>query len=205
MSPDATTAALRFTPAPISADHRADGERAGYAAGWVAGARAAAEAAAQAEARRAEAARTAQAERDARVEAVVDLLAQSAARLAARAAADEARVRAMLQAAALELAEAVLRHELRTGPGSARELLERALAMTDGTSGGVLRLHPADAQLVTALVAESGATLPEGVSFVADPRLGRGDVVAEDATGAVDGRIRAALGRAAEALDEDLS
>lgn len=205
MSPDATAAALRFVPAPISADHRADGERAGYAAGWVAGARAAAEAAAEAEARRAEDARRAQAARDAQLAAAVDVLAQSAARLAARSAVDEAHLRTLLQAAAFELAEAVLRRELRAGPDSAREILERALAMTDDAAGGVLRLSPADAQLVAAHVAEVGLVLPTGVSFVADPRLGRGDVVAEDATGVVDARIRAALDRAREALAEDLS
>lgn len=205
MSPDAPATALRFVPAPISADHRADAERAGYAAGWVAGARAAAEAAAEAEARRAEDARRAQAERDAQVSAAVDVLMQSAARLAARTGADEAHLRGVLQAAALELAEAVLRRELRAGPGSAREIVERALAMTDGAPGAVVHLSPADARAVTALAAEAGPGLPEGVAFVADPRLGLGDVVVEDATGTLDGRIRAALDRAREALAEDLS
>ncbi|GEN80625.1 FliH/SctL family protein [Actinotalea fermentans] len=200
MSPDAR-AATRFTPAPISVDHRVDGERAGYAAGWVAGARAAAEAAAEAEVRRAEDARRAQAARDDQVAAAVEVLAQAAARLASRAAADEAHLRGVLQAAALELAEAVLRRELRTGPESARELLARALAMTDGAPGAVLHVHPADARLV----AEAGAVLPDGVTLVGDPRLAPGDVVVEDATGALDGRIRTALERARAALGEDLS
>lgn len=205
MSPEISAAAARFTPSPISVDHRVDGERAGYAAGWVAGARAAAEAAADAERRRAEDARRAQADRDAQVSAAVELLAQAAARLAGRAAADEAHVRGLVQAAAVELAEAVLRHELTSGPGSARELVDRAMALTDGAAGGVVHVHPADAQLVAALVADAGVALPDGVTFVADARLAPGDVVVEDATGAVDGRVRAALDRACAALAEDLS
>ncbi len=209
MSPETSAAvqaaATRFTPAPISVDHRADGERAGYAAGWVAGARAAADAAAEAERRRAEDARRAQAERDAEVAAGVALLEQVAARVAARAGADEAHLRTVLQAAALELAEAVLRRELRAGPGSARELVERALAMPGALVDATLHVSPVDAALVTELIADAGAVLPEGVRLVPDPQLEPGDVVVEDATGAVDGRIRAALDRAREALAEDPS
>lgn len=203
--PSQATAATRFTPAPISVDHRADGERAGYAAGWVAGARAAAEAAAEAERRRAEDARRAQAERDAEVAAGAELLAQAAARLAGRTAADEAHLRGVLQAAAFELAEAVLRRELRSGPGSARDLVERALALPGGIAGTTLHVSPVDVELLTTLTADAGVVLPEGVQLVADARLAPGDVLVEDATGALDGRIRAALDRARAALAEDLS
>lgn len=206
MSPEAPrAAATRFTPAPISLDHRVDGERAGYAAGWAAGARAAADAAAEAEARRAEDARRAQAQRDAQVAASVDLLAQAARALATRAAADEAHLRGVLQAAAFELAEAVLRHELRTDAGSARELVERALAMSGDHTDAVLHVSPVDADLLAAHAGEAGVTLPEGVRLVRDPRLEPGDVVVEDANGATDGRIRAALDRAHDALAEDLA
>lgn len=209
MSPETSAAPAlapaRFTPAPISVDHRADGERAGYAAGWVAGARAAADAAAEAERRRAEDARRAQAARDAEVAAVVELLAQAAARVAARAAADEAHLRSVLQAAAFELAEAVLRRELRAGPDSARELVARALAMPGGLAGATLHVSPADLPLVTAHVADAGVALPEGVTLVPDARLAPGDVVLEDDRSAVDGRILAALDRARAALVEDRS
>src|SRR5690606_38439465 len=121
--------ATPFRPAPLSRPRRADDERAGFAAGWAAGARAAAEAAAQAERRREEAAQRAEAERAARLAAAVDLLGRAAEALGARVAEDEARVRAVLQDAAVELAEAVLRRELAAGPGTARDVLARALAL----------------------------------------------------------------------------
>src|SRR5690606_26709618 len=127
--------------------------------------------------RRAEDARRTQAQRDADVAAGLDLLAQAAARLAARAAADEAHLRAVLQSAAFELAEAVLRRELRAGPGSARDLVERALALPGAPTGAALHVSAEDAELVTALAADAGAVLPEGVSLVVDPRLSPGDVL----------------------------
>lgn len=208
MSPETHAAApspVRFTPAPLSLDHRADGERAGYAAGWAAGARAAAEAAARAEAERVEQARRAQSQRDAELAAAVELLGKAAAAVAARAGADEAHLRGLLQEAAFELAEAVLRRELRSGPDSARELVRRALAMPGGLMDARLHVHPADVAELRALTDEAGIALPEGVTLVPDARLAPGDVVVEDATGQVDGRVRAALERARGALLEDLS
>lgn len=195
------TAPAQFRPAPLRTASRGDAEREGFAAGWAAGARAAADAAAEAERRRAEAAEEDRRLRAAEVAEAVALLGRAAAALSARADADEARVRAALQDAALELAEAVLRREL--GEGSARALLERALALPVGHGPHTIAVSPADHARLTEALATGEVELPDGVALVARPGLATGDVVVEDATGLVDGQIRSALDRARRALLEE--
>jgi len=209
MSPDRPAApaatATPFRPAPLSSPRRADDERAGFAAGWAAGARAAAEAAAQAERRREEAAQRAEAERAARLAAAVDLLGRAAEALGARVAEDEARVRAVLQDAAVELAEAVLRRELAAGPGTARDVLARALALPAAPGRRVVAVSPRDHADLVALLAAGDVALPDGVELAADPALAAGDVRVTDPVGTVDAQVAAALDRARRALAEEIS
>jgi len=203
MSPEPVT--LAFRPAAIGGTlRRDDGERraAGYAAGWAAGARAAAEEAAATERRRAEEIAQVEVRRDAAVERAVATLAEAAAALGRRQAVDDLVMATAIQTAALDLAEAVLAHELRPGPDSAAVLLERALALPADEGLHTIRVSPADIAAVQAVLDAGSATLPDGVRLVSDAALQPGDVIAEHATVVLDGRVRAALDRARAALED---
>jgi len=205
MSPE--PGAVAFRPAPIGAvgaPRRDDDERraAGYAAGWAAGARAAAEAAEAAERRRAAEAADAERRRDVALAQAVGTLRQAAEAVTARQAVDDAALAGAVHAAALELAEAVLGHELRPGPDSARALLGRALALPADAGLHTVRVCPDDAAHVRAVLDARDVTLPDGVRLIADPTLQPGDVVAEHAVVVLDARVGAALSRARAALED---
>ena len=177
---------------------------AGYAAGWTAGARAAAAAGAEQQRRLAEEHERAEAERDAAVGDALGLLGRAVAAASGRTVPvlDDAR-RAVYQAA-LDLAAAVLQRELAPGPGSARALLERALALPVEVGVHTVRMHPRDLAEVQALLATGSARLPVGVALTADALLAPGDAVSVHPAGLLDARIATALDRAREILLEDL-
>ncbi|WIE77036.1 hypothetical protein [Curtobacterium sp. MCSS17_007] len=115
-----------------------------------------------------------------------------------------------LVAAALELAEAVVRHTVRTArvdetaaatgadgrearPASGAEAtVRRALASLDPTVALAVRVSPADAARV--------ADLDLAVPIVADPSLRDGDAVVDLPDGLLDARLDTALDRARTAL-----
>jgi len=163
----------------------------GYAAGYAAGARAAAadaELAAQQlasldEARAFEA-------RSSVLSALqaLDSAAQRASLIARPVIAD---ADAALAAAAIELAEALLGAELDNHESSARAALARALAVAPNDEVLVVRMNPADLELVGA----ETATLTSA-KLVGDPELQRGDAVLETPVGTIDARLSTAIERA---------
>ncbi|MEJ5944056.1 FliH/SctL family protein [Pseudokineococcus basanitobsidens] len=186
-------------PGPVAAGAahgagRAAGYAAGYAAGWATGATAAAEraqAALEAELSRLRAER----DRDhAQVRSALAALLGAAADLEAREAPVVADCTDALARTGLDLAAAVVGAEVRGGAG-ARAALLRALAPCPPTGALTVRLHPVDLVEV-----RSAGEVPERVTLVADPALGRGDAVAEHPGGSVDARLRTALDRARAAL-----
>ncbi len=107
----------------------------------------------------------------------------------------------VLAASALELAEAILGHELAHGADTARAALNRALGA--GGSTGVepvtaVRLHPRD---IAALQAAGVADIA-GVELKADATLSPGDAIGEYPNGWIDAQISTALDRARRALLE---
>jgi flagellar assembly protein FliH len=195
MSPEATQ--FRLTPlAPTARAAREQDRAAGYAAGWAAGARAAAEQAAQQRAALAAEQHAAEERREAQLRAAVDRLGRAAAAADARSAPVVADARRALAQAAIELAEAVLGHELSDGPARARAALDRALSAEADLGVHTVRLSPADH---AALLSE-GVEPPAGVVLVADPRLRPGDAVSEHPGGYLDAQIATALDRARRAL-----
>lgn len=188
---DPRPVALARFDAPREADPQA--HAAGWSAGYAAGARAAA---ADADAaRRALRAEHERAERE-RATQHADALAglqRAADALRAQRAPVLADVLDTLQAAALELAVALLGTELSDASAAARAALARVLAADDLPDALTVRLHPRD---VAAL------DLPEDVDVrvVADPTLAPGDAVAEHADGYLDARLSAAVDRARTAL-----
>ncbi|MFZ7087944.1 FliH/SctL family protein [Curtobacterium sp. RRHDQ10] len=181
-------------------------EARGHAAGYAAGLRAADAVAAsrRSEAEAEYAARTAELEE--RHAAGVRTLAAAAAAFAARATPVLDEAEGTLVDAALQLAEAVVGHEIRASRPSpvalsGREALPasgayatvvRALASVDRTVVTALRLSPADAAAV--------AADDLGVPVVADASLQDGDAVVDLPNGLLDARITTALERARTAL-----
>ena len=105
-----------------------------------------------------------------------------------------------LVATAVELAEAILGHELGDTETSARAALSRALIPgADAVAGSgrpqAVRMHPADLALIDQVTRQDA-----GVEFIADVGLARGDAIAEFPDGFLDARIGTALARAKAAL-----
>lgn len=137
---------------------------------------------------------TVQVERDsAELRLAIDALEHSAVLLRAHHLPALQSVDLAIAAAAFELAEAIVGHELSTGPGSARAAVQRA---TDVVAVVLtrIRLNPADIALM--VPHEFGAQLV----LVEDPDIERGGAILEIEHGSIDARISTALARAKAAL-----
>lgn len=210
----AETTESRFTAARLTVlgddrtrEARERGRVAGYAAGWAEGSRAAVAAAEAQAAQLAARDRENRAHANARVDAATSTL-----RLAAQAADDRAlqsldTARATLATLALELARAVVGHELSRDGVSARSALVRALALPQDVVAHTVRLNPDDLATITALRAadELDVAIPTGVQLVADASLNPGDAVSEFPGGYLDATIASAFERAATALTTALA
>ena len=196
MSTESAFSPLSFPalPGQSKADER-DAIR-GHAAGYAAGRKEAeAELAVLRRALEAEAAEATDAARE-RVGTALEALARAASDFRARQAPALQSVDASIAAAAIELAEAIVGHELSTADGSARAALDRA-SVEAVPAGSIVRLHPQD---VAVIVAEGGAQ--PGLELVADYSLERGDAVVDLAHGTLDARVSGSLQRARAALTE---
>lgn len=151
------------------------GRAQGYAAGWAQGRRAAAEAEAAESARRAELVAAERAAEAARIRAVLDQLAQAVLTLDRTVHPAWVQVADVLTDGAMAIARAVLDRELASVTPPVLDGVRTAVRLlADGGQPVALRMHPADAAEVAALVGE----LPEGVRIVADAEVPLGDVLA---------------------------
>ena len=98
-----------------------------------------------------------------------------------------------IAAAAFELAEAIVGHELSAGPGSARAAVERATSAVPGVVTRI-RLNPQDIAHIAPH--EFGVDLV----LVEDVDVERGGAILEVEHGSIDARISTALARAKAAL-----
>ncbi len=94
------------------------------------------------------------------------------------------------------IAERLLRRTLAVHPDAVIDLVRSALECSVGADRVSIRLHPADADLVTSLQSETGVTL----DFVADDSLERGDCLIETPNGRIDARREVLTQRIAEEL-----
>jgi flagellar assembly protein FliH len=104
--------------------------------------------------------------------------------------------------AAIELATDVVAHDVRWSPSAGRDALARALAVLgDDLDGVVVRLHPSDAEALSAgdLVAVAPGRRLE---VVADPTVSPGSCLAEAGAARVDARLETALARARAVLED---
>ncbi len=170
----------------------------GHAAGYIAGIKAAAEISEQRDRRReADFSAAAEVERARSERAVATLTAASIA-LNQRTMPVVADAQDALVAAAIDIAEAVIGHELSTGAASAHSALTRALTSVNPCDIHVVRMNPADLDELTDDIRSAAA-----VEFSADPTLARGDAVTEFAEGYLDARIASAVARVRAALVEE--
>ncbi|MBG0740292.1 hypothetical protein IV500_12965 [Paeniglutamicibacter antarcticus] len=170
----------------------------GHSIGYTFGMRAAA---AEAQIRRAEMEAehaAAMVQRQAELEHAVGLLATALTALNAVVAPVITEAQDVLLAGAVELAEAILGHELANGPTAAKSALTRALALQATAGTYAVRMNPADLNELN-----ETTLVQTGIRFVPDAALARGDAIAEFEHGYLDARIVAALARAKDALVED--
>ncbi len=192
MSTEPAFAPLSFPALPGQGGDERDSIR-GHAAGYAAGRKQAeAEIASLRESIRAETDQVAELMRE-RVGSALEALARAAEDYRSREAPALQSVDASIAAAAIELAEAIVGHELSTADGSARAALDRATVDTV-PAGSVVRLNPQDIQVI-------GSSQP-GLDLVPDYSLAPGDAVVELTHGSLDARVGASLARARAVLVE---
>lgn len=170
---------------------RLRGHSAGFAAGAAEGTRALAAERTLAAHQAAADARAAAA----RTEYVLSVLRSASEAMFTRAAPVSESMDNALAAAALQLAEAILGHELADGATSARAALARATGTATPSPVHTVRMHPDDLGVLDGPTREAA-----GVAFVADASLLRGDAIADYADGFLDARLSASLDRMRFAL-----
>lgn len=179
-------------------DHEAAVARAsGYAAGWSRGlAEARNQVLADHEVLIAQVARDAMAERR-RIDTALASLHQATSQVLAHVEPTAEEMADLVLAAAMELAESVVGHDVaaRLDPGP--DTLRAALAMTGEANRPVrIRMSVEDAATL------SGHEVPAEVEIVSDPELSAGESIAEHAGGRAEILIADALRRAREALSQ---
>lgn len=175
----------------IETEARTRGHAAGYAAGLRVAEKAMLEQELARDAEHAEQLRAGQAA----VEQAIELLTTAVRSADARLLPILQESQDTLAAAAIDLAEAVIGHELSDGPGSARAALFRALDAVAPAEPSSVRLNPGDLALI-----DPEVRARSGVALVADASLQPGDAIADMPNGYLDARIGTALSRAKATL-----
>ena len=166
----------------------------GFSTGWAEGRRAA-EAEAIESTRAMMAARAeAEVRREAEHRAALDAVQALAAQLSEQLAAVCAQVESHAVELALDLTEELLGHELSVAADPARDAVRRALALLPDAPVTRVRVSPLDG------ISEELLDLAGTASVVADPSLGRGEVMVHADDVVVDGRVSGAMARVREVL-----
>ncbi|WP_051427342.1 FliH/SctL family protein [Arthrobacter sp. H20] len=196
MSTDLPVFAHTFPTLAVPERGSADRSHAqGHAAGYAAGIRAAVEELRQSAAAH-QAERTAFQQRErARIDQAVRGLEAAALAFVEKVATVHAASEALVHSAALDLAEAVVGAQLRSGD-AAQLALARALQNVDPGDVRRVRLSAADWASL-----DENARSTIGVVVIADASLASGDAMVDLADGYLDARIGSALARARQALE----
>jgi len=168
---------------------------AGYAAGWAQGVAAAAANERAALAAHAAAAQAQRAAAAAALEQALSALDDAAEQMRRRLAPVIDATADVLVAAAADLAEVVVGHELADAEHRGRRALARALAAAPEHEDVLVALHPDDLALLAELPAAGTTPGGRGVRLTADPGLQPGDALAHFPGGLVDARVSTALAR----------
>ncbi len=169
-----------------------NGFKRGYMAGYAEGAR-------QAQAERAAelaAHKAAWASTQAHASALLSQLASATEEYLARFGGRDVTMTDQLVAAAFELAEAVIGHELRTGPGHAAEVARTVLESLP-VGPACVRVNPGDEKFVRDASTSLGRS-GQAVDILADPEVGPGGCIVTSGAKFVDARVEQALARGRE-------
>jgi flagellar assembly protein FliH len=128
---------------------------------------------------------------------LVEQLGREADAFAARETTARNEIEEQIAAAAMQIAEVLVGHELAQPDERGRDAIARALALAPVHGDVTARLNPADIALLG-----DPATLAPGrvLAIVADPSLTPGDCIVDVASCRIDARISAAIERAREVL-----
>ena len=128
---------------------------------------------------------------------LVQRLGREADAFATREATARAEIEDQLVAAAMQIAEVLVGHELSQPDDRGRDAIARALALAPAHGDVTARLHPADIAVLG-----DPATLSPGrvLAIVPDPALSPGDCIIDVASCRIDARVGAAIERAREVL-----
>ena len=102
---------------------------------------------------------------------------------------------------AAQLAERILQQELARRPAHSAVLVREALTLAAGLPVALLRLHPADLELLT--TPGSPRLVGPGCELIVDSELQRGGCVVELAGGEIDARIETRLTRLVDELTSE--
>jgi flagellar assembly protein FliH len=128
---------------------------------------------------------------------LVEQLGREADAFAARETTTRSEIEEQIVAAAMQIAEVLVGHELAQPDERGRDAIARAIALAPVHGDVTARLNPADIALLG-----DPATLAPGrvLAIVADPSLTPGDCIVDVASCRIDARISAAIERAREVL-----
>lgn len=130
----------------------------------------------------------------------IDALDAAAVDLTTRDAVTLADVERTVVDLAVDLAAAILDREATVAVDPGADAIRRALRLAPERGDLVVRLHPADLELL----ADAGAIAPgRDIELVGDPAIVRGGCLIETAAARVDARVDSALGRARALLLDD--
>jgi flagellar assembly protein FliH len=195
---------LTSAASPVSSrrveEARSAARTAGYAEGWAQGQRAA-RVAAQAARDQIAAEREAEdAAREALVRRAVGAVSRAADDLASRSVPAVEAIEDLVLRTAVELAEALLGHELTAGAARETHALRRAMAGAPAAGVVTVRLHPDDCHALTEALPTTGEFDGRPVALIADPGLRPGDAVAESGSTTVDATLAGAVSRVRQVL-----
>jgi flagellar assembly protein FliH len=136
-----------------------------------------------------------------RLGSAVEMLRTTSEKLAAEARSDALEVGFLI-------ARRILETELTTSPEPLVALVRSTIRRLGEARKMVIKLSPADAEAVNAVLAARGpsavtAVATAQIEVVAEPSLGRGDCLVEGEVGSVDGRIATRLEELRRALAEE--
>jgi flagellar assembly protein FliH len=176
---------------------RAEAAAAGFASGWAQGRR---EATASMELEVQDSARRIQEldeQRRATVQSAFSALERAATTLVANSMETAEEIEDAVLNLAVELAEALLEHEIRLSGTSARDALARALHYVPANAAVTVRLSVADHATLVECAPGDEVQL---VTLIADPDLAPGDAIAQCGVTRVDARLGEGLRRVKEIL-----
>jgi flagellar assembly protein FliH len=173
---------------------------AGYAEGWALGQRAARVASQAAQDQIAAARQAEDGEHEALVRRAAGALVRAADDLGARSATAAEAIEDLVLRTAVDLAEALLGHELSAGAARDMNALRRAMAATPAAGPVTVRLHPDDYRTLTEMLGSSGTVDGRQVTLAPDAALRPGDAVAESGATTVDATLPGALTRMRQVL-----